>query len=79
MKVAKYLEAHPMVETVYYPGLESHPQHDIAKKQMDGFGGMIAIILKASREKSEDVKRIRAWYIGCIVGRRGNLGEHPLQ
>ena len=46
MKVAEYLENHPKVATVSYPGLASHPQHDIAKAQMSGFSGMISFELK---------------------------------
>lgn len=49
-KVAEYLEKHPKVERVYYPGLPSHPQHEIAKKQMSGFGGMIAFEVKGGLE-----------------------------
>src|SRR5207244_4114073 len=45
-KIAEYLERHPMVEKVIYPGLTSHPQHHIAKNQMKNFGGMISIVLK---------------------------------
>ncbi len=46
MQVAKYLEQHDAIEKVYYPGLESHPQHSLAKRQMSGFGGMISVVLK---------------------------------
>ena len=46
MKVAKYLEQHEMVEQIYYPGLESHPQHEVAKRQMNGFSGMMNLRLK---------------------------------
>jgi len=45
MKIAKYLVGHPAVGRVNYPGLESHPQHDLAKKQMRGFGGMVSFDL----------------------------------
>ena len=45
-KLAGILEAHPSVERVLYPGLPSHPQHDIAAKQMSGFGGMITFYIK---------------------------------
>lgn len=45
-QVAAFLDAHPKVDTVYYPGLESHPGHDIAKKQMRDFGGMVSFTLK---------------------------------
>lgn len=47
MKVAQFLESHPKIEFVRYPGLESHPQHEIAKKQMKGFSGMMNFRLKA--------------------------------
>jgi cystathionine beta-lyase/cystathionine gamma-synthase len=46
LEVARFLEAHPKVIQVRYPGLESHPQHELAKKQMKGFGGMITFQLK---------------------------------
>lgn len=46
LRIARYLEAHPAVERVFYPGLESHPGHDIARRQMRGFGGMLSFLLK---------------------------------
>jgi cystathionine gamma-lyase len=53
LRIAKYLEHHPHVERVIYPPLESHPQHDLYKKQMSGFSGMISIYLKGDEvEKS---------------------------
>jgi len=58
--VAKFLSAHPQVERVIYPGLPSHPQHEIAKKQMKGFGGMITFFIKGgideSRKLLENIK-----------------------
>jgi len=45
-EIAKYLDSHPKIEKVFYPGLESHEGHQIAKKQMTGFGGMLSFILK---------------------------------
>ena len=48
--LARFLEAHPAVKFVRYPGLESHPQHDIARKQMTGFGGMINFALTGGKE-----------------------------
>ncbi len=50
LAVARYLEAHPKVERVFYPGLVSHPQHEIAKSQMQGFGGMMSFSLKGDFE-----------------------------
>jgi cystathionine beta-lyase/cystathionine gamma-synthase len=43
MELAKFLEEHPKVRRVFYPGLPSHPDHEIAKRQMSGFGGMVTI------------------------------------
>jgi methionine-gamma-lyase len=50
MALARFLEAHPKVKFVRYPGLESHPQHAVALKQMNGYGGMINFALKAGRD-----------------------------
>jgi len=44
--VASFMRAHPKVEKVYWPGFEDHPNHDVAKKQMNGFGGMMSVVLK---------------------------------
>ena len=55
MKLAKYLENHPKIESVYYPGLVSHPQHEIAKKQMKDFGGMLSILVKGGSENAKKV------------------------
>lgn len=52
LEVAQFLENHPKVEKVYYPGLESHPQHEIAKGQMHGFGGMISFFVNGNLEES---------------------------
>ena len=46
MQVARFLESHPKVERVFYPGLESHPHHELAARQMSGFGGMLTFRLK---------------------------------
>lgn len=50
LTIAKFLETHPEVEKVFYPGLESHPNHDIARKQQSGFGGIISFTLKSNLE-----------------------------
>lgn len=49
MKVAVFLSNHPEVDKVYYPGLPNHPHHDIAKKQMSGFGGMVSFTFKSGK------------------------------
>ena len=50
LKIARYLAAHPAIEDVFYPGLESHPQHEIAKNQMSNFGGVLSFMLKGDFE-----------------------------
>jgi cystathionine gamma-lyase len=52
LNIAKYLNSHPKVESVVYPGLKSHPQHALAKRQMLGFGGMVTFILKGDQTKT---------------------------
>ncbi|KZN48225.1 cystathionine gamma-synthase [Pseudoalteromonas luteoviolacea] len=52
LEIAKYLEASPFVKQVYYPGLVSHPQHELAKKQQHGFGGMVSFDIKGGLEDS---------------------------
>ena len=53
--LAEYLEKHPKVEKVLYPGLPSHPQYDIIKQQMTGFGGMLSVLIKGGEEESKRV------------------------
>lgn len=77
-KVAEYLEKHPAVEAVYYPGLPSHPQHELAKEQMYGFGGMMSFELKGGIEAGKtlmnNVKMISlAVSLGCV----DSLIQHP--
>jgi len=50
LELARWLEAHPKIERVYYPGLESHPQHDLAKRQMKGFGGIVSFDVAGGKE-----------------------------
>jgi cystathionine gamma-synthase len=69
LKVARFLEGHPTVERVFYPGLESHPQHELAKKQMRGFGGMLSFSLVGGYEAvKEFLPRLR------LAHRAANLG-----
>lgn len=79
MKVARFLEGHPLVKRVIYPGLESHPRHEIAKKQMrNGFGGIVTFELNASREKSaEFVNSLKLCTIAVSLGDAETLIEHP--
>ena len=54
-RIAEFLESHPAVERVRYPGLESHPQHELARSQMDDFGGMISFDVAGSEEDALEV------------------------
>ena len=77
-KVARYLENHKKVEKVLYPGLESHPQHAIAKKQMRGFGGMITIYLKGGLAESRTMlETVRIFALAESLGGVESLIEHP--
>ena len=79
MKVARFLESHPAVANVSYPGLESHPRHELAKKQMEhGFGGIVTFELKCGREKSaEFVNSLKLCTIAVSLGDAETLIEHP--
>ncbi|MEZ5945380.1 MAG: methionine gamma-lyase [Hyphomonas sp.] len=78
MKVAEWLEAQPGVETVYYPGLASHPQHDLARRQMDGFGGMIAFELKGGYEAGiAMMNRLQLIRRAVSLGDAETLIQHP--
>ncbi|MCW5756613.1 MAG: cystathionine gamma-synthase [Phycisphaeraceae bacterium] len=77
-KVARFLEAHKKVEKVLYPGLESHPQHAIARKQMRGFGGMITIYLKGGLAESRAMlETVRIFALAESLGGVESLIEHP--
>src|SRR5690606_36009843 len=52
LAIAKWLERHPAIERVIYPGLKSHPQHALARKQMDGFGGIVSVEVKGGLRKA---------------------------
>ncbi len=78
MEIARHLEKHPRVERVIYPGLESHPQHGIAKEQMRGFGGMITIYLKGGLAESRAMlEKVRIFALAESLGGVESLIEHP--
>src|SRR5690554_7518178 len=52
LELARWLEQQPEVEKVFYAGLESHPQHELAKRQQDGFGGVVSFQVKGGREQA---------------------------
>ena len=59
MRLAGFLSTHPHIDRVYYPGLEDHPSHEIAKKQMHGFGGMLSFELAPSIDRQVFMKSLR--------------------
>ncbi len=76
--VAEYLEAHDGVSRVYYPGLPSHPQHDLAKRQMSGFGGMVSFVLEGPQERALDfAHRLRYFSLAESLGGVESLICHP--
>jgi cystathionine gamma-lyase len=76
--IAERLEKHPSVERVIYPGLPSHPQHALAKKQMLGFGGMISFSVKGGLEKSRKVvEGTKIFALAESLGGVESLIEHP--
>ena len=77
MKLAKYLEAHPAVKKVYYPGLESFEGYEIAKKQMDNFGGMMSIELKADKATTaKTINKLKLCTIAVSLGDAETPVEH---
>ena len=78
MQVAKYLEQHDAIEKVYYPGLESHPQHSLAKRQMSGFGGMISVVLKGGLTSAKQfLESTQLFALAESLGGVESLIEHP--
>ncbi len=78
MKIAQFLENHSKVRNVIYPGLESHPQHELAKKQMSGFGGMITFFIKGGLESARNfLERVEIFSLAESLGGVESLIEHP--
>jgi cystathionine gamma-lyase len=79
MAVARFLESHPKVERVNYPGLESHPQHALAKRQMSGgYGGIVTVALRTTLEETRRVlERCRLFTLAESLGGVESLIEHP--
>jgi cystathionine gamma-synthase len=77
--VAGWLDRHPRVERVLYPGLPTHPGHEIAARQMRDFGGMISFLASSEREAVELVARTRIWKLAESLGGVESLIEHPAQ
>jgi len=76
-QVAEFLAGHKAVKKVYYPGLPDHPQHKLAKKQMSGFGGMIAFDVGSYRQANKILKKVKVCSLAESLGGVETLISHP--
>lgn len=76
-RIAEWLEQHPKVERVHYPGLASHPQHGLAREQMDGFTGMVSIELGSAERARRLVESVRIFSLAESLGGVESLIGHP--
>lgn len=77
-QIAAFLNAHSAIEKVIYPGLDSHPQHELAKKQMRGFGGMITVVIKGGLGASKSfLEKVQLFSLAESLGGVESLIEHP--
>ncbi len=77
MAVARYLRSHDKIEKVIYPGLQDFPQYNLAKKQMSGFGGMIAFLLKDAKDVPLFLDSLKMCTLAVSLGETGTLIQHP--
>ncbi|HLB28452.1 MAG TPA: PLP-dependent transferase, partial [Dehalococcoidales bacterium] len=76
--VAEYLDCHPSVGKVYYPGLKTHPGYRIAKKQMKGFGGMVSFEINGGpKEMKRFLRRTKVFALAESLGGAASLVEQP--
>jgi cystathionine gamma-synthase len=79
IKIANYLKGHPAVKRVFYPGLESHPGHDIARRQMKGFGGVVSLELKGGvKAVNSLLRKTRIFALAESLGGAASLIEQPV-
>ena len=78
-KVAEFLENHPKIKSVYYPGLASHPFHDLAKKQMKAFGGMVSFTFQSGEMASaiSFLEKLKVFTLAESLGGVESLANHP--
>jgi cystathionine gamma-synthase len=80
MRIAEFLAEHPAVATVHYPGLPSHPHHDLAKRQMTDFGGVVSFELRGTRDDAAAVcARTGLFTLAVSLGSVESLIQHPAQ
>jgi len=78
LAVAAFLQEHPRVEKVYYPGLSSHPDYALAKRQMSGFGGMVSFQFKGTyQDVAQMVRRFKVFTLAESLGGVESLVSHP--
>lgn len=78
LEIAKYLNLHPKIDTVWYPGLTTHPQYELAKKQMSGFGGIVSFEVKGGRKAGEKLMNsVQLFTLAVSLGDVDSLIEHP--
>ena len=78
LAIAGFLEGHPKIEHVYYPGLKTHPDHAVAKNQMRGFGGVVSFLLKGGLEETlRFIDSLKLPYLGPSLGGVESLVYHP--
>jgi cystathionine gamma-lyase len=78
LELAKWLDKHPSIDRVIYPGLKSHPQHSLARRQMDGFGGIVTIEVKGGLKKARRMlERCKLFALAESLGGVESLIEHP--
>jgi len=75
--VVSFLQGHPRVERVLYPGLPEHPGHEIAARQMGDFGGMVSFLVESEEAAVELVARPAVWTLAESLGGVESLIEHP--
>jgi len=76
-KIAEFLQKHPAVKKVYYPGLKNHPQHELANKQMHGFGGMIAFEMSSYNDAETFINNLELCTLAVSLGDMKTLVQHP--
>ena len=78
-RLAEFLKSHPLVEKVLYPGLDTHPGHKIAQKQMSGFGGVLSFFIKGRQKQAiKFLKNLKIFTLAESLGAVESLAEHPL-
>ncbi len=78
LEIAEFLQAHPRVKKVYYPGLSSHPHHSIAKRQMSGFGGVVSVEFDLSLDQTKKlISSLQVFSLAESLGGVESLVDHP--